>query len=369
MSDLEQHPTTGHKKELSFEGTDTRQVLINGVHTEVDQKAYNMYRNAGADIQEIDHSGQHGEAPTREFDKTPLHKAVDEGLLNPDRIPTGPTLPTPLESPARKKERRRLTKGQKMIVGAVLASTTIGVGTSAYMANRMTNTADEMLNGGDKAASASPFPNNEQEGGVLLGNIHLADETYSQLENTDNNVDASWGTPDGKSSIYLSKLLGPADHTPDEIASSALNLYAAAVSANLEYSPQLMPYLTVDPGMVSYTTRVNTQFRSAESSTEAEDQLVFFDTAADPAVFTEVQGPESPVLELESGTLYVARVNASETDDVKWQHFDDSIVEDAKPIHNLSIAYQPSPDGQASTIKTISGNDFYQIIEAVKDTA
>lgn len=138
MSDLEHQPKTD-RSELSFEGTDTRHVLVNGQPMDVDEKTYATYKDAGALIEEISHSGPHGETPINTFDKTSLPRAVREGILTTDNVPVTST--PPAHDMLHKKP--GLTKKQMVGLAAVTGVLSTVIGGGLYAAKRSGDTDTE----------------------------------------------------------------------------------------------------------------------------------------------------------------------------------------------------------------------------------
>jgi len=156
MSDLEHQPKTD-RSELSFEGTDTRHVLVDGQPMDVDEKTYVMYKDAGALVEEIPHSGPHGEKPVNTFDNTSLPRAVREGILTSDSVRVTSTPPAHDTLP----KKQRLTKKQK--IGLFAATGVLGTVVSGglYAATRGSDTNTEPRSEPSVSAPANPGETHE----------------------------------------------------------------------------------------------------------------------------------------------------------------------------------------------------------------
>jgi hypothetical protein len=129
---------------------------------DVDEKTYAMYRNAGALIEEIPHSGSHGETPINTFDNTSLPRAVREGILTTDKVPV--TSEPPAHDTLNKS--RRLTKKQMVGLAAVTGVLSTVIGGGLYAAKRSGDTDTEPRSESTASATANPgetTPANSEE--------------------------------------------------------------------------------------------------------------------------------------------------------------------------------------------------------------
>lgn len=169
--------------------------------------------------------------------------------------------------------------------------------------------------------------------GFRVGNLALAAPLYTSPTEANDTIDVAWGT--GNQTIELHKLFGLASHSATQVAAAVLNLLAAAISSQLQYSPQLLPYLTVDQQATQVITELNHQFRAG---TPTDAQLKFFDSAAAPVTFSQTRDPIGrSELRMTSGVLYAERVIGG-----RWQDPAGDDPARAVRIATLTIVYQPN---------------------------
>lgn len=189
----------------------------------------------------------------------------------------------------------------------------------------------------------APSDNTGEQPGVAVGNLSLSDPLYSSTSDSDGQkLIVGWDNQD----IYLSMMPNPQGTDPTVLAASALNLIAASISADLQYSPQLIEGLTgyprqSDHPVVKELMSMNTAFHNSEAPEDqatSVEQLAIFDEADDPAVFKISPNTDKngfPMLVLSSGTVYVQRVKGGD-----WQDPSNFDVSQAAQINHISISFK-----------------------------
>lgn len=109
--------------------------------------------------EKIPHSGVHGfEKPVREFDKTPMADAIDQGRLKTE----APDTPAALH-PTHEKEKKKLSTAAKMSIGGLVFGLLPAVGAGAWTMKKMNDVEDAFRGSSDTPSASAPAVPGQQE--------------------------------------------------------------------------------------------------------------------------------------------------------------------------------------------------------------
>ena len=250
-------------------------------------------------------------------------------------------------------------RGRRRISRAAIALGTAATAVVALVAVGLAN-RKEVVNGEGHAANRLPVatstPNSGQKTGdgtpetlSTVGNIDLG----HPIEGPHGNIDFVWNNKN----VSVPKLLTPNTSSPNQSATSVLNVLSELISTQQTKYSDGMAYFTENNSLAQIIGTYNAMFQGSEQKPYA-DQLEFYDTPEDPVQFVAdgVDDSGNPVIRMEQGTLYAQRVTGHEWQDDSQHNPADAIAITADPSGDggFSFSYKLSPDGSYMTVESLT---------------